>query len=195
MKADLAARNIEKNFEPGKPSLSWRTIRDYHRAAFQNVAHLPPQAWTAWIPLLIVGEGGGEGLWRRMLTADILSVGVETAGLALQRLAREAGVLTELEHTVVALLKVAPPLALGVPPYDPGVERCLARLADQRLQSRPGAPGETLAFFYLDCLAQGAHTPPPPFLIDMAPSAPFHLDPFGPSWRPTMGDYARGLRP
>ena len=196
MKADFSARGNPQNYETGKPSLKWTIIRDYHRLAFRDIAHLPPHAWTAWIPLLIIGEAQGAALWRRMLTLDVVTVGVETAGLALQRLAREAGVLAELQQIVTTLLKIAPPVALGLTPRNPAIERCLSRMASQRLQARPGTPGETLAFFYLECLALGAHVASPPFfLLDLFPLTPTHLDPFGPSFTPTLGDYSRAAQP
>ena len=190
MRADLLARRNPASFDPGKPSLTWRTIRDYHQAAFRDVAHLQPIAWTAWIPLLIVGEAGGAGLWHRMLTEDFLHVAVETAALVLARAAQEARVSRELHQSVVPILRTAPPVVTRARPRDPGFERCMVRLAGEQVQARPGAPGEKLAAFYLDCLASGANVEVPPI-----PGAPVTLpvNPYGPSWRPTNGDLRRLL--
>ena len=157
----------------------WNVIRDYHAQAFARFAHLPPQAWTAWIPLLIVGNAKAGALWHRMLTEEFLHVAVETAKLVLQRAAQEAGVSRELHQTVVPQLKVAPPVAFHTPSADPEFQRCMVQLAGQQLHGRIGTPQEQMALFYLSCLALGAHVELPPLFV---------TDPYGPGPAPTYGD-------
>lgn len=183
MKADFQARRDPTAFERGKPSLKWNIIRDYHRLAFQQIAGLPPVAWTAWIPLFIEGEAGDEQLWHRMLTEDFLSVAVDTAWLVASHVALRAGVSRDLAQKVVPALKTAPPVVTGERPADAAYARCMVRLAPFQMQAAAATPGERMASFYLDCLGTGIN------LVGDGKSGVAGL--YGPVSYGTVGDFQR----
>ena len=165
MDADFAARTVEKNFEPGTPSLRWNVIRDYHVSVFGGYNY-PPETWTAWIPLRIDGEVKDARLWHRMVTEDFLTVAVQTVWLVSGRIAHAAGVGRDLAHHVVPQLAHRPPLATGFPP-DPVTAACMAKLAPYQLPRSAALDNERLATFYLGMLAQD-----PRLFVDMVAIAP-----------------------
>ena len=152
MDADFAARAVERNFEPGTPSLRWNVIRDYHVAVFGGYNY-PPETWTAWIPLQIDGEAKGQSLWRRMVTEDFLTVAVQTVWLVTGRIAHVQGIRRELAQRVVPQLASRPPLATGLPP-DRTIAACMAKLAPYQLARSAALDKERLAAFYLAVLAK-----------------------------------------
>ena len=165
MDADFAARTVEKNFEPGTPSLRWNVIRDYHVSVFGGYNY-PPETWTAWIPLQIDGEAKGRRLWQRMVTEDFLAVAVRTVWLVSGRIAHAAGVGRDMAHHVVPRLASRPPLATGEP-LDPTTAACMAKLAPYQLPRSGVLDKERLAAFYLGVLAQD-----PRLFVDMAAIMP-----------------------
>lgn len=165
MNADLAARRIEKNFQPGTPSLLWNIIRDYHVAVFDSEGY-PPETWTAWIPLHIDGDAKAPGLWHRMVTEDFLTVAVQTVWLVSGRIAHAQGIQRDMNMHVVPKLQNNPPLGTGTPP-DLKTAACMAKLAPYQLTSSDATDNERLAAFYLAVLAQD-----PILLVDVAAVAP-----------------------
>ena len=178
MRRDYAARTDTNNFEPGKPSLAWFVIRNYHAETFRNVSLLPPIVWTAWIPPYLQGEAKDEKLWHRMLNEGFVKIGVQTAAMVLSRWAQKAGVSKELWNSVAPILTNAPPVATGVRPQDPDFDRCMKRLAPEQMTK-----DERLAAFYIDCLACA---------VNVASVIPFpHNDIYGPDFGPNVGDLGR----
>ena len=152
MLADLAARREAQNFEPGAPSLRWNVIRDYHEAVFG--AHgLPPETWTAWIPLRIDGESKDERLWHRMLHEDFLTIALQTIWLVTGRIAHRENITRDMSQHVIPKLQAAPPLATAEPP-DAKMAACMRQLAPYQLSSSDATDKERLAAFYLAVLTQ-----------------------------------------
>lgn len=165
MGADFAARRSVINFDETGRSLRWNVIRDYHVTVFGTYA-LPPETWTAWIPLQVAGEAMDRGLWRRMVTEDFLPVALETVWLVIGPIAhREAADRTLALH-VMPTLRQAPPLAVGGDP-DPQTAACMKRLAPYQLAGSDASDRQKLAIFYLAVLA---HSPALP--VRMALVAP-----------------------
>ncbi len=50
MEADWKAR--QDALKDSHTDLDWKTIRDYHATTLLEVAQLPPEVWTAYIPLM-----------------------------------------------------------------------------------------------------------------------------------------------
>lgn len=194
MRSDFAARRSPENYEAGAPGLQWFVIRDYHRLAFARTGLLPPEAWTAWIPLFIDGESKGQKLWHRMLTEDFLTVGVQTAWLVAGRIVHKAGVHHEMAEMVVPTLKMMPPVVTGQAPLDPAFGRCMAKLAPYQLRGSAATDAERMAVFYLDVLACASNVSAAviatPLLGGVAAGA---WNSFGPAWGPTVGDVERAL--
>lgn len=172
MRRDFRARQVEENFDRNSPSLQWFVIRDYHAAAFRRVCGLPPEAWTAWIPLLLEGEAGDAQLWRRMLTEDFLVVAVRTVELSLSGWSRKVGVSNDLSHKVSPILQTQPPVVTGARPVDPAFDRCMKELAPERLQQAGAPKGYRLGAFYLDCLASAVNVVGGPNLPDFGVYGP-----------------------
>lgn len=195
MRADYRAREDDASYASGSPSLQWFIIRDYHRATFAEVGRLPPEAWTAWIPLLLDGEGNDSKLWHRMLTEDFLTIGVQTAWLVLGRLVHKEGVDKDMATVVVPTLKVAPPVVTAHAPSDPSFGRCMARLAPYQLQGSEATQRERMAVFYLSVLASASNVLGD--VTDIMPNlggpATGAWNTFGPSWGPTVGDVQRAF--
>lgn len=165
MDADIAARQSDENFEPGTPSLRWDVVRDYHVAVFGR-HQLPPEAWTAWIPLQIDGEAKGQALWHRLVTEDFLTVAVQTVWLVTGRIAHAENIQRDMNNHVIPQLMVDPPLASGDAP-DAAMTACMAKLAPYQLARSGATDKEQLAAFYLAILAQN-----PRLFGDIASIAP-----------------------
>ncbi len=195
MQADYVARRTDGSDGSGSPGLRWSVIRDYHRLTFAEVGQLPAEAWTAWIPLYLDGEGKAPKLWQRMLTEDFLTIGVQTAWLVLGRLVHKERVNREMANVVVPTLKVAPPVVTGQPPRDPSFGRCMARLAPYQLRGSAATDRERMAIFYLNVLACASNVSG--VVIDATPAlggpAVGRWSTFGPSWGPTVGDVQRAF--
>ncbi len=151
MRSDLAARRAAQNFEPAAPSLRWNIIRDYHVATFRDVAGLPPETWTAWIPLELQGEDKDQKLWRRMLTEDFLSVAVQTVWMVAFGVAHRAGAETEIGHHVIPTLTYHPPLVAS---SDPRIDACMRKFEAYEARSSGLSDRERMATFCLSVLAQ-----------------------------------------
>lgn len=170
MTADLAARRGGVNFDETGRSLRWNVIRDYHVAVFGTYG-LPPETWTAWIPLQIAGEAKDAGLWHRMVTETFLPVALETVWLVVRPIAFREGADRTLALHGMPTLREAPPVAVGGG-ADPQLAACMKQLAPYQLAGSDSTDKQKLAIFYLAVLAQSPALP-----VSMALAAP------GSAWR------------
>jgi hypothetical protein len=64
--------------DSGFRELPMAAIRAYHADVFRTLFNLPPEAWTAEVPLQCAGPIQADGVWHRMLTENFIEVGIET---------------------------------------------------------------------------------------------------------------------
>ena len=152
MRADFNARGRAESFEPGTPALLWNVIRDYHVSVFATYG-LPPETWTAWIPLQIDGPAKDRRLWQRMVTEDFMVVALQTVWLVMGRIAHKQNITRDMSQHVIPSLQAAPPAATSQAP-DPKMAACMRQLAPYQLARSDATPSERLAAFYLAILAQ-----------------------------------------
>ena len=147
MRADFAARQVDRSFEPGTPFLRYDVIRAYHVDTFKEVDELPGLAWTAWVPLEIDGPGKGQKLWHRLVTEDFLTVAVQTCWLTLGAVVHQAGV--EPHDAVCARRELeANPPVVSKYPSDTVARMCRA------VFNMPLSDNQLLAAFYLSVLGR-----------------------------------------
>lgn len=75
MERDYQARTALPG--PGFRELPMSTIRAYHADVFRTLFNLPPETWTAEIPLQCAGTMREETVWHRMLSENFIKVGLE----------------------------------------------------------------------------------------------------------------------
>lgn len=111
----LMISDFEHRFAPQAKdrtdSLYWGTIRDYHVDTFQKFG-IPGRAWTAFIPLEIVGVSGAPALWSDMLRRGIIPVGLESVADVLAPIARQAGLTSPTPGLILPPAGAAAPAGI-----------------------------------------------------------------------------------
>ena len=133
--------------------LKWNTIRDYHAQVFKD-NRIPAKAWTAYIPLNLVGNAQAPLLWRAMLEKDIISSSLRTVRDVLTPLSQKAGVTQQ----TIPLLLLYPALTTQWVIYNwnnSDIERCRQALDAMACQKNL-SDREQDAMLWLDAILTSA---------------------------------------
>jgi hypothetical protein len=68
----------------GFRELPMAAIRAYHADVFRTLFNLPPEAWTAEVPLQCAGPIRADAVWLQMLTDGFIEVGIATVMSVIQ---------------------------------------------------------------------------------------------------------------
>ncbi|OUJ10197.1 hypothetical protein [Acetobacter sp. DsW_059] len=153
MAADWKARKLLYAQKQDLRFLDWITIRDYHAQVFRN-NRIPAKAWTAYIPLNLVGNAQAPLLWRAMLEKDIISSSLRTVMDVLTPLSQKAGVTQQ----TIPLLLLYPALTTQWVIYNwnnSDIERCRQALDAMACQKNL-SDREQDAMLWLDAILTSA---------------------------------------
>lgn len=153
MIADFDVRKTQYHATGELCFLDWITIRGYHAQVFKDNG-IPAKAWTAYIPLNLVGNAQAPLLWRAMLEKDIISSSLRTVMDVLTPLSQKAGVTQQ----TIPLLLLYPALT---PPWviynwkNSDIERCRQALDAMACQKNL-SDREQDAMLWLDAILTSA---------------------------------------